>query len=247
MNAILELLLIAARILGALLTIRMLRVATPFSVLVLVSLALALPVIGITPQLPSSLTLLSVEVLSVAGFQELLLGLSLGLPLALFLESILGALRLIDTIRGAQIAEQLLPGVEERTSLLETFGMVILSAVSIQSLPQFTTALYKSFRVVPIASNAVLQAPCWQNGLPEILLQFSTMLRTSCGVIAPLLITAVVLELGLLAASKAMPRVLLHQETQGIRLLLGLALLPLIFDRWEPIPPPAHFCLTDGT
>ena len=150
-------------------------------------------------------------------------GLLAGLPYAILLEALPMAARLLDTVRGAQAAEQMLPGVEARTSPLETVAG--LGAVNLF----FAGGLYQPFvksllHGLPYARPAAF--PAFHED--AVVLFGARSIERAVLLAAPAAAGLLILELALGILGRLGHRFPLASELTGAKLLLGTALALLL-------------------
>lgn len=132
------------------------------SILPVLSLGFVFPAIdlaisthsGMLSGFSSGISIMPVSQCLVLALREMLIGAVLGVPIVLELELFPLTGRMIDALRGAQYAEQVLPGAGERGSVLEQLG-AMLAVTLFFRLGWYQAplrSLLESFEVVPITS-----------------------------------------------------------------------------------------------
>jgi type III secretion protein T len=170
----------------------------------------------------------------VAVAAELLIGMLIALPAAIFLEVLPNAGRLIDLTRGAMMAEQLLPGFERRTSPLESisFLIVMFCLFSLRGYRALVAALYQSYAVPGIQLGAVISGDMalrmQEPARLAVSLVFSA-LQAACLFAGPALAVLLLLEVSLMILSRVLPRINTAGEMAGIKLVGGVVLFGLLF------------------
>ena len=227
--------LLTVRCLALILTLRPLRSwlgsaecgALAFVVAVaLTPSALELGPAGLVPRFATAST---VELLALAC-REAILGICLGVPFSISLECLPLLGRLIDSLRGAQFAEQLLPGLEERSSYLETLGVLVglLLLGPFGGLRWIYTCLLQS-----------LFLPTWHLGLPiypggsasvaAIAIRHSSaVLELAVSLTSPLFVVVLGVDLLTVFLSRCVPRLQVVAEALTLKMLLGIAVSGLI-------------------
>lgn len=143
-------------------------------------------------------------------------GLSLALPLMAFSEAIGMLGRFIDNTRGSQQAEQLLPGLEVRTSHLEGLGMFLGAALFLHSPARF-------FLCAGLRSSA-LTFPSTEGCAAAMALSLQWTLQSAAPVAVPLLL----FDAGIAILARLTPRASFAAELYGLRNVSALALLLLL-------------------
>lgn len=167
-----------------------------------------LPAVLHHPPLPSS-TLFVRTVLAGVG------GLSLALPFVAAGETLTMLGRVVDNTRGAQQAEQLLPGLESRASHLEATALLCGAALLLNSPLRFV--LYSSLVTGPEGVTS-----------PEgCIAAFSAALHLTLQFALPVAAPIFLLDVGLAYLSRLTPRVSLAGEAANLRNTTALAFLAL--------------------
>lgn len=185
----------------------------PMSTRVAVTASLALPALAFQNPNPPGLTLFATEAFY---------GFCLALPIALvfYLLPYLG--RLIDTYRGAQFAELMLPGSGEKVTSLEQLGDLL--ALFLLFLPFVYSPLFVLL-VAPIeAPNNYVQAQ-WIQSFVQL---FGDILAIGFWLAAPIGLACFVLDAASGIISKFAKRVNLVVELMPLKLLLGIVMLILL-------------------
>jgi type III secretory pathway component EscT len=162
--------------------------------------------------------------LIVSGLGEILLGFAMSIPFSIVIASIGSTGRIVDLLRGNQIAEQLVPGFEERASALEKLLSLALFAGLFSSglwkIP--LNVFYKSFSIPPgaVFDNFVH---------PERIIEFTQLcLRECLWFIAPAVALLFACDMISLGLTRAAPKLNIQAELTGAKLILGLLFLSLL-------------------
>ncbi|MFN8389338.1 MAG: flagellar biosynthetic protein FliR [Bdellovibrionota bacterium] len=167
---------------------------------------------------------------------EALCGFLLGAPSALLFESLPQAGRLIDYLRGAMFAEQILPGLEQRVSQLETasFLVVLFILFPLRGYTALVAPLISSFQDPALAPGLGL-TDLEDYGFLSVrnAVQIEkTAFHVMCTAIvfaSPAFIVLVLFEACLGIASRMAPRIALSQELAPLKLVLGILLYAYLF------------------
>lgn len=195
--------------------VRPLRLLIPGPVRALIALAVALPLFPRTiTQIPSIGTVLGAELVA-AGL--------LILPLAIVAEVLPTAGRVADVSRGAQFSEQLLPGGEQRASLLEQAAVFAVAALA------FLSPLYQQ-----IIRRIVLSEPTRNyEQFSEYLITLSTQaIATGVLIAAPIIIASLTVDGATALLSKTLNRNNMSYELLPLKLICGLLILLLTRESW---------------
>lgn len=182
--------------------------------------------------LPQSQPALSSGGFALLVLAELGAGAILATPFALALELPGMSGRLVDTLRGSLIAEQLLPGTEQRGSTLEALASLLLPAVVLLGGLHHLAldALRRSLR---ISASGLLDAA---SATPELFVNLSAaVLGSGALLVAPVLAVLLVVEILIACLTRMLPRVALGAELAPLRLLLGVALALPLLDATEAV------------
>lgn len=147
-------------------------------------------------------------------------GMLVMLPLGLWSEILPMTGRLIDTMRGNSYAEQMLPGVESRSSPLELFGAVLSPWVFLCSgvyLPFLREILQPHAGMIHVSGEGESVQSC------------ATSLSAAFHLSTPAILSLGVLEFGVALVSRICPRFPVGNEFQSIRLTLGLLIAAYVF------------------
>ena len=161
------------------------------------------------------------------GVQEAMvavaIGIGIGLPFALILEGAAIPGRLLDTLRGSQHAEVLLPHLESRGSSLEQGLALVLLWIGFAGggFTAMLTVLHERF--------ALLCAHESQGEWMLPLTAFAGALAQALVVLAPAILLFAGVELGGALLGRVENRGGLWSELPGIRLALGLLAAALVF------------------
>lgn len=162
-----------------------------------------------------------------AGLREALLGTAFALAVALPLHALDWAGRLVDSWRGAGLAEVLSPATGERTSplgdLLLMAGVVLFIAVGAHRLA--LAAFAESLRLAPIGAPALLQsAPSLAFGAIELT---GSALALAAAIAAPAAVAIVLVEVALGLVGRSAPQLPVFFAGMPLRAATGLAALLL--------------------
>lgn len=152
------------------------------------------------------------------------LGLSVGMPFALLLEAMPVAGRMLDTLRGSQQVEALLPHLESRGSVLESVQSLIIVTWIMESgayerAIELLCDRFQSFGAAGPSAGLEL--------LP-IMALFSEAFLQSMLTVAPAVVLFGCLELFAMLLSRIEPRSGVVTELVDLKLLLGIAVAALL-------------------
>ncbi len=180
---------------------------------------LCLPVLdGQVPQAGPALWLLLLA-------REVAVGLTLGFVAGTIFRAAEMGGRLVDILRGANMAEVLSPVSEERTSPLGNV-MVFLAVViflEIGGLGHVASALARSYEAVPVAASA---SPAQLGRVAHLVLFSSVQLfEAALGLAAPALVALLIADLALGAIGRVAPQIPLYFVGMPLKALAGVGVV----------------------
>ena len=168
--------------------------------------------------------------------REIVVGLCLGLVASAAFRAAEVAGRLGDTLRGANVAEILVPTAEERASPLGVLYLLLATIVFLQigGVPRLVEALLSSYRTLPIAGG--LGEPAARHAALVVVAASAKLIASGLALAAPVVVALWLtdLALGLIArAAPSVPVYFLGLPLKGLLaigvVLLGLGLLQNAF------------------
>ena len=178
----------------------------------------------------------SVLAFSLLLAREIVVGLCLGLVASAAFRAAEIAGRLGDTLRGANVAEILVPTADERASPLGVLYVLLATVVFLQigGVPRLVEALLASYRTLPIAGPSAggLSEPAVHRAALVVVAASAKLIASGLALAAPVVVALWLtdLALGLIArAAPSVPVYFLGLPLKGLLaigvVLLGLAML----------------------
>ena len=149
---------------------------------------------------------------------EVIYGASLALPIALLFYLLPYAGRLIDTYRGAQFGELVLPGSGDKVTMLENIAGLI--SIFIFLSPVVSSQIFPRLVSPLVVQN--IDSGEWISGIVYL---FGDVLVLGFCLAAPIGISCFILDMAAAIVSKSAKRVNLVFELLSAKLLLGLLIL----------------------
>jgi flagellar biosynthetic protein FliR len=161
--------------------------------------------------------------------RELVIGLCLGLVASAAFRAAEVAGRLGDSLRGANVAEILVPTAEERASPLGVLYLLLATIVFLQigGVPRLVEALLSSYRTLPVGGG--LGEPAARRAALIVLVASAKLIASGMALAAPVVVALWLtdLALGLIArAAPSVPVYFLGLPLKGL-LAIGVVLLGL--------------------
>jgi len=161
--------------------------------------------------------------------RELVVGLCLGLVASAAFRAAEVAGRLGDTLRGANVAEILVPTAEERASPLGVLYLLLATIVFLQigGVPRLVEALLYSYRTLPVGGG--LSEPAARRAALVVLAASAKLIASGVALAAPVVVALWLTDLALGLVARAAPSVpvyFLGLPLKGL-LAIGVVLLGL--------------------
>jgi type III secretory pathway component EscT len=139
--------------------------------------------------------------------RELLVGLTLGLVVSAAFRGAEAAGRLADTLRGANIAEVLVPTAEERSSPLGALYLLLATVVFFQigGVHRLVEALMESYRALPVGER--LQAIDARRAAFLVVTASAKLIAAGLALAAPVVVALWLTDLALGLIARAAPQV----------------------------------------
>ncbi len=154
--------------------------------------------------------------------REICVGVTLGFVASAVFRGAEAAGRLVDILRGANMAEVISPLSEERTSPLGDV-MLLLAVViflEIGGLGHVASALARSYDAVPIAAST---SPAQQGRVAHLAIVASAqLLESAIGLAAPALVALLLADIALGAIGRVAPQIPLYFVGMPLKALLGV-------------------------
>jgi flagellar biosynthetic protein FliR len=201
------------------------RLPTPVRAgLALLLAALASPVL-VASAGAAALAQASVVTLALALAREVLVGLCLGFVASAAFRAAEMAGRLGDTLRGANIAEILVPTAEERSSPLGVLYLLIATLIFLQigGVPRLCDALLDSYRVLPVGGG--LQAGAVHRAAAVVTLASARLIASGVALAAPVIVALWLTDLALGLVARAAPQVPVYFIGLPLKGLLAIGLV----------------------
>ena len=182
--------------------------------------------LGLTMLCASNMSQIALPSLSVLealamGLREAWLGVLLALPLALGLESLAVSGRVLDLSRGAQLAEQLYPGLSGRQSVFENTLLLAGFAIILES------GGYQFFITRLVTSGFVLEVGTSFDVYGFIKIS-ATAIKQGVLIVLPIMVVSFLLDIFGGAIGKVLEKANIVTEITLIKLLVSLSLLLVI-------------------
>src|SRR5262249_55512031 len=135
--------------------------------------------------------------------------------------------RLTDVLRGANVAEVLSPGGEERTSPLGALYLLLASVVFLElgGLPRLTEALARSYDAVPV--GGALGAAVVGRAALAVVAASAKLIESGVALAAPAVVAFWITDLTLALVARAAPQIPVTFVGLPLKGLLGVGLVLL--------------------
>lgn len=156
-----------------------------------------------------------------------LMGVGVGLPVAVLLEGVSIPGRLLDTIRGSQHAELMLPHLESRASSLEQVLTLVTLSIGFSSgaVTQLVTLVHDRF--VLLCGNRM------SDGWSMPVEAFSASLAAALLRLSPALVVFAAFEFVCALLARVESRGGIWNELPGVKLLLGLLFAAVLLGQFD--------------
>lgn len=156
--------------------------------------------------------------------RELLVGLTVGLCVAMVFRAAEAAGRLVDVVRGANLAEVLAPLTEERQSPMGELYLFLAIVVFLElgGLRLFATALGRSYEAVPVGL-AASTAGTLRSAAGLVTTSVGKLLESAVGLAAPVVVAMWLADAALGVVGRVAPQVALSFAAMPAKALLGMA------------------------
>jgi type III secretion protein SpaR/YscT/HrcT len=163
--------------------------------------------------------------LSLLLAREVLVGLCLGFVAAAAFRAAEIAGRLGDTLRGANIAEILVPTAEERSSPLGVLYLLLATVVFLQigGVPRLCEALLESYRALPVGDG--LDAVTARRAAAVVTGASARLIASGVALAAPVIVALWLTDLGLGLVARAAPQVPVYFIGLPLKGLLAIGLV----------------------
>jgi type III secretory pathway component EscT len=160
--------------------------------------------------------------------RELLVGLTVGLCAAAVFRAAEAAGRLVDVVRGANLAEVLAPLTEERASPMGELYLFLAIVVFLElgGLRGFATALGRSYEAVPLGLTTS-PAVALRAAAALVTASVGKLLETAVGLAAPVVVAMWLADAALGVVGRAAPQLSLTFAVMPAKALLGLGVVLL--------------------
>jgi flagellar biosynthesis protein FliR len=186
--------------------------------------ALASPVL-VASAGAAALAQASVVHLALAFAREVLVGFCLGFVASAAFRAAEIAGRLGDTLRGANVAEILVPTAEERSSPLGVLYLLLATLVFLQigGVPRLADALLDSYRVLPVGGG--LQAGSVHRAAALVTIASVRLIASGVALAAPVIVALWLTDLALGLVARAAPQVPVYFVGLPLKGLLAIGLV----------------------
>jgi type III secretory pathway component EscT len=177
---------------------------------------------------PSALAAVSAPVLALLLAREVFVGFCLGFVGAAPFRAAEIAGRVADTVRGANIAEVLVPTSDERASPLGALYLLIATTIffAIGGVPRFLDALLESFRVLPVGGVA-FGAPVARRVALVVVSASARLIAAGLALAAPVVVACLLADLALGFIARAAREVPVYFLGLPLKALLSVAIILL--------------------
>jgi flagellar biosynthesis protein FliR len=167
----------------------------------------------------------SVVRLALLFAREVFVGLCLGLVAAAAFRAAEVAGRLADTLRGANIAEVLVPTADERSSPLGALYVLLATVVFLQigGVPRLVDALMRSYRALPIGGG--LGAESARQAAAMVTLASVKLIASGLALAAPVIVALWLTDLALGLIARAAPQVPVYFVGLPLKGLLAIGVV----------------------
>jgi len=167
----------------------------------------------------------SAPALALLFAREILIGLCLGVVADAAFRAAEIAGRLSDTLRGANIAEILVPTAEERSSPLGVLYLLLATVVFLQigGVPRLCDALLDSYRVLPIGGG--LDAGSARQAAAIVTAASARLIASGVALAAPVIVALWLTDLALGLVARAAPQVPVYFIGLPLKGLLAIGLV----------------------
>jgi flagellar biosynthetic protein FliR len=157
--------------------------------------------------------------------REVLVGLCLGLVAAAAFRAAEIAGRLADTLRGANIAEVLVPTADERSSPLGALYVLLATVVFLQigGVPRLVDALLRSYQALPIGGG--LGAGSVRQAAGMVVLASVKLIASGLALAAPVIVALWLTDLALGLIARAAPQVPVYFVGLPLKGLLAIGVV----------------------
>jgi flagellar biosynthesis protein FliR len=157
--------------------------------------------------------------------REVLVGLCLGFVAAAAFRAAEIAGRLSDSLRGANIAEILVPTAEERSSPLGVLYLLLATVVFLQigGVPRLCEALLDSYRVLPVGGG--LDAGSARQAAAIVTAASARLIASGVALAAPVIVALWLTDLALGLVARAAPQVPVYFIGLPLKGLLAIGLV----------------------
>jgi flagellar biosynthetic protein FliR len=194
--------------------------------------ALAAPLLVASPGAAALVGAPSIR-LALAFGREVLVGFSLGFVASAAFRAAEIAGRLGDTLRGANVAEILVPTAEERSSPLGVLYLLLATLVFLQigGVPRLTASLLDSYRVLPVGAG--LEAGGVHRAAALVTLASARLIAAGVALAAPVIVALWLTDLALGLVARAAPQVPVYFIGLPLKGLLAIGLVLLTIGTLE--------------
>jgi flagellar biosynthesis protein FliR len=203
------------------------RLPTPVRVgLALLLAALASPAL-VASAAAAALAQASAVTLALALAREVLVGLCLGFVASAAFRAAEIAGRLGDTLRGANVAEILVPTAEERSSPLGVLYLLLATIIFLQigGVPRLCDALLESYRVLPVGGG--LEVGAARRAAAVVTVASARLIASGVALAAPVIVALWLTDLALGLVARAAPQVPVYFIGLPLKGLLAIGLVLL--------------------
>jgi flagellar biosynthetic protein FliR len=157
--------------------------------------------------------------------REVLVGLCLGFVASAAFRAAEIAGRLSDTLRGANIAEILVPNAEERSSPLGVLYLLLATVVFLQigGVPRLCEALLDSYRVLPVGGG--LDAGSARQAAAIVTAASARLIASGVALAAPVIVALWLTDLALGLVARAAPQVPVYFIGLPLKGLMAIGLV----------------------
>jgi type III secretion protein SpaR/YscT/HrcT len=157
--------------------------------------------------------------------REGLVGFTVGFVGASIFRAAEGAGRLIDTLRGANMAEVLSPVSEERSSPLGDIFTLLVTVIFLElgGLPLVTAAMARSYEAVPLDFRAVPSSLA--SAATLVIVTSAKLLEATLALAAPAVVALLLADLVLGAVARMAPQIPVYFVGMPLKALAGVGIV----------------------
>lgn len=194
-----------------------------------VALGVLLAILGL-PQLTagidaSGLVAAGPLILMLVMARELAIGVTVGLVASFLFRAAEMAGRLADVVRGANMAEVMVPTSDERTSPAGNLYLFVAAIIFLElgGLGRVVAALMRSYEAIPL--GFVGAAPGMRGATVVVIAASAKLIEAAVGLAAPVIVSLLLADVALGAIARAAPQIPVYFVGMPMKALLGVGIV----------------------